>query len=478
MTIDDLKQNAGRRIVLVNPPVAVVDPVQLYFYADSFPLGLHQIRRWLASMGHEVELADMMGYGKHEKSFDEMLESGELAPLPRMPAGAPETDFAVWRYGQGVGWLESWFAGRDSPDEVWVSCSILFNAFLAHEVIRWVRKRFPEALVRFGGGYPTLLPEDAASSGAHDIVQGRIYEADAMQPSLEGIAHPLHYVSFRLTTGCPNRCAFCINGRDRMVRHDADEVVDFIQRTRETLGIKYFNNWDPNVLRFKPHLKKFLRELASRELDVRIRFDMGLEPPLLDDELLDLLAVSGVDAFTLPFETSDPVFARLFNKPYTIISSIRAAVRMRERNLSIRECHGTYVIGCPDEEFADLFATYHVTHRFGLRSTPFPLLVIPGSPIFQRYSALLKGKPSSCYNGHLFPLIQDKERLGRYRMMLGILSANDDRSKSQIAARLPEDLREAYGRGRVRGERLVEQVLDTDEEDSLDLLERLHNKVQ
>lgn len=477
MSVSDLVHSPGRSIVLVNPPVAVVDHVQLDFYADAFPFGLYQIREWLRRLGHHAQLADMMSYGKHQRDWSALVESGELTPIGSMPGGAAGTHLPVWRYGKGLEWLHRWLDDREAPDEFWVSCSILFNAFLAHEVIAGLKTRFPRATVRFGGGYPTLLPEDARQSGADEIVEGRVYEADGIQPELDGIPDNLHFVPFRLTTGCPNRCAFCINGRDRMIRHNIEAVVEFIRKTRETRGIRHFNNWDPNVLRFKPHLKQFLRELARQKLDVRLRFDMGFEPPLLDDELLDLLEPAGVEAFSLPFETSDPSFARLFNKPYTIVSSIRAADRIRKSGVQLSECHGTYVIGCPDEQPLDLFTTYHAMHQFDLHSTPFPMVVIPGSPIHDRYGHLLEGRAYPHYNGHLFPLIQDRDQANRYRRLLSLLSTNDPTQARRKSQALDESTRDAFEASRLRAERLIEAVLASRAPDSLELLTALHGQI-
>jgi hypothetical protein len=477
VTIDELATSAARRIVLVNPPVVVADRVQLDYYADAFPFGLYQIRQWLRNMGHHADIADMMAYGKHTKTWDQLVACGELTPLEAMPAGPPGTHLPVWRYGSTVEWLGDWFDSHEEPDEVWVSCSMLFNSDQAHEVISATRRRFPSALIRFGGGYPSLLPMDAARSGANDVHRGRLYAADRVQPELDGMPGILHFVPFRLTTGCPNRCAFCLNGRDQMVQHDVDSVLGFIRHTRETRGIRHFNNWDPNVLRFKPHLRSFLSSLSTLNLDVALRFDMGLEPPLLDREFIELLSTSHVEAFSVPFETANPTLAGLFGKPYTIISSIRALDRLSVMKDRLFECHGTYVFGVPDEDLVDLFCTYHVIRAFGLRSTPFPLAVLPESPLFDRYGHLLEGRPYAHYNGHLFPLIQERSRAALYRRLLDLLTTENPLVADAKAATLPEESAEAYARGKSMALALIDAALESTEPDSVALLERFHKAI-
>ena len=147
MRADDLDRAEPRVFALVNPPVAVVDSIQLDYYADALPLGLHQIAGWLMSHGHEVHLADMMGYGKHQYGWDQLVARGELTPAGKMRSGAPGLDLDVWLYGKRLAWLNEWFDGLSrTPDEVWVSCAMSFNAFAAHQVVKLAKERFPDAV--------------------------------------------------------------------------------------------------------------------------------------------------------------------------------------------------------------------------------------------------------------------------------------------------------------------------------------------
>ncbi len=474
MHLDELREGPRRRIALINPPVIALDRVQVDYYADAIPHGLFQIATWLGDLGHEVRVADMMSYEKHRRPWRDLLDRGELTPTSSVATGAPGHRLDAWRYGQPLEALESWF-GRlgEAPDEVWVTCAIPFNGDLAHEVIEGVRALAPNAMIRFGGGYPSALPQEAAASGADHVHVGRIQGADRVQPDLARHTRVRDFAHFRLTCGCPNRCTFCINGGDEMHRFDADEVLGYIRRTRDDLGITRFNNWDPNVLQFNDHLRVFLDGAASLPDDVELRFDMGLEPTLVDDLIPGLLRRGRVRAFSIPFESVDPARWRLYDKPYTVISTLRALGRLRNGGFDLSSCHGTYIIGFPDEDIGDVFAVHHLIRSAGLMGTPFPITPVKGSPIWDRYADQLEGRATRDLNGHAFPLLGDPEMVALYRRLLPVLVTTSAGGDEQLISELGAEVRDAWDEGKARAARLAEAVRRTAEPDTIDLLEHL-----
>ena len=475
MTEDLQIPAAGRRVLLINPPVVVVDRVQLDYYADAQPYGLLQIAGLLKQSGVDVGLIDLMGYGKHDRTWDDLEKSGELRRTDPLAAGAPGVRLDARLYGRSFDDFEARLAGEPrEPDEVWVTCSMLFNAFLAREVIRIARRRFPSTHIRLGGGYAALNPEHAALSGADEVFRGRVHAADLIKPDSASVGGGLNFALFRLTDGCPNRCTFCVNGRTSPRLFPIDAVMDYILEVHERTGIRRFNNWDPNILQFKPHLYAFLDEAARRgPADLELRFDMGLEPPKVDEELAERLSAARVRAFTVPVETSEPRMAALFAKPYTIISSIRAMRILKDRGPDPSGCHASYIIGMPEETWTDIFTTYRVIRFFGLRSTPFPITPLPGSPIHRRYRNRLEGRPFRELNGHLWPLIDDPRRLNLYRRLILLLAAATPDAADALIARFPEEIRTAYASGALRADRLIEAALGSDEKDGPALLRKI-----
>ncbi len=477
MGLEDLRSGPPRRIVLINPAVLALDRVQVDYYADAVPHGLFQIAAWLRGLGHRVRVADMMSYGKHHRRWRDLLRVGELIPAEPVATGAAGHRLDAWRYGQPLASLDTWFRSLGAPpDEVWVTCAIPFNAEPAHEVIARVRDMAPSAIIRFGGGYPSALPDDAATSDANHVHVGRVLDADRVQPDLAVDTKVRDFAHFRLTSGCPNKCTFCINGREAMHRFDAVAVLEWIRLVRRNLGITRFNNWDPNVLRFRPHLRKFLEGATKLPEDVVLRFDMGLEPDLIDDEAVALLRHGRVGAFSIPFESVEPTRWRLYEKPYTIISTLRAIDRLRAGRFNLTPCHGTYIIGYPDEELADIFAVHHLIRGAGMVGTPFPITPIKGSPIWDRYQDRLEGRAVRDLNGHAFPLLDDPERVALYARVLPVLATTRSDGPEQLIQDFPTEVRKAWREGAERAKRLVSAVRTTDASDSIELLEDLLDK--
>jgi len=470
---DELR-GAPRRIALINPPVIALDRIQVDYYADAIPHGLFQIATWLSDLGHEVRVADMMSYEKHRRRWRDLLASGDLSPTTPVATGAAGHHLDAWRYGQPLDALDTWF-GRlgGAPDEVWVTCAIPFNGEIAHAVIDRVRELAPKALIRFGGGYPSALPQEAAASGADDIHIGRIGAADRVQPDLARHTRVRDFAHFRLTCGCPNRCTFCINGSDDLHVFDAGEVLEYIRRTHRDLGVRQFNNWDPNVLQFGDHLRTFLAGAADLPDGIELRFDMGLEPALVDQGTAALLRAGRIKAFSIPFESVDPVRWRLYQKPYTVLSTIRALNHLRDGGFDLAPCHGTYIIGFPDETLTDVFAVHHLIRGAGLMGTPFPITPVRGSPIWDRYADQLEGRATRDLNGHAFPLLRDAKRVALYRRLFPVLVNTSPGGDESLIRAFDAEVREAWSAGRTVAERLARDIRETDTEDSVALLEQL-----
>ncbi len=468
-------QGPRRRIALINPPVIALDRIQVDYYADAIPHGLFQIATWLTGLGHEVRVADMMSYEKHRRRWRDLLRTGDLTPTAPVATGAPGHRLDAWRYGRPLDALDGWFKKLGGvPDEVWVTCAIPFNGEIAHEVIDRVRALAPGAWIRFGGGYPSALPGEAAGAGADDVHVGRVRDADRVQPELALHTRVRDFAHFRLTCGCPNQCTFCINGGDALHRFDVDEVLEYIRRTHRDLGICRFNNWDPNVLQFGDHLRAFLAGAAALPEEVALRFDMGLEPALVDVETAGLLRRGRVQAFSIPFESADPVRWRLFEKPYTVISTLRALDRLRAGGFDLSPCHGTYIIGFPDETLVDVFTVHHLIRRAGLMGTPFPITPVKGSPIWERYASCLEGRPTRDLNGHAFPLLEDAATVSLYRRLFPVLVNTSPGGDEQLIRDFSPEVRDAWSEGAARAEALAAAVRRTAEPDSVDLLERLN----
>ena len=161
----------------------------------------------------------------------------------------------------------------------------------------------------------------------------------------------------------------------------------------------------------------------------------------------------------------------MFDKPYTVISTLRALTLLRAGGFDVSPCHGTYIIGFPDEDLADVFAVHHSIRAAGLVGTPFPITPVRGSRVWDRYEDRLEGRSTRDLNGHAFPLLDDPVTVALYRRLLPVLATTVPDADEQMIRDFGPAVREAWAEGRALSNRLLEAVQGTDEPDCVELLE-------
>ncbi len=425
-----------RNVLLINTPVLAVDRFQVLLYAESIPFGLLQIAAYEMSRGCRVEFIDMMGYldGRFEAVIHPTNRYGDK------PAGCSQVSRLtrpVHLYGQSMATLRRRLARIDVPDEVLVSSCISFNWELTRDVIRVCREAFPGARILLGGFYPTAFPDHAVRCGADQIHQGRHHAAEAHPPSLELLSPRPPIWLFRLVLGCRHRCSFCLNANDGTeVIGNPAAVTREVLRVRASAGIRSFSCWDPNVMQELPTLTEFLSLMADAASDVRLKFEMGIQPDLLTPDVIDLMKRAGTSYMTIPFESSEPAMMKRFGKPYRMRDCMDAVARCRDQGFDTSRFHCTWVVGIPGEGYRHIFRTYFGVLKAGGLPTPFPITVSPGTREFDRHRDLVVGKDLDELNGHLWPLLSSARAVEEYEQIYQVINA----STAQEAERLARDL--------------------------------------
>ena len=230
-----------KRILAVNPPVLCVNECQREWYSFAHPTSLLKIAAYHKAMGHQVDFIDCMNY---ESEWNQPLRF-----YKKMPMGTRDLNLKIDTHvlGKPRDWLITQLAGHKTPDEIWVSCHITFNAQLAHATIASLKKVFDGIPVVFGGNYPTLFPDDAGKSGAQ-VFSGRLAEALTCFPDYSVFETPPEYFVFQLTLGCDNACSHCVNPMlGPIVKFDIDALVKDIILKRKEYDTRTFVNIDPNT---------------------------------------------------------------------------------------------------------------------------------------------------------------------------------------------------------------------------------------
>ncbi len=435
-----------KHILMIHPPVLTVDDHQTDMYAESWPLGFIRIGSWLKQQGHRVSFIDMMGYpGQYPGGVctAERLWGYKRAGDNRVKA----LTLPVYLYGMPLKTLENRLADLDPPDEIHISACISYNFEVVFRIIALCREYFPNAFIRMGGFYPTYFPDHARRSGADKIHRGPFEAAETTVPDASVMTALPPVWIFKLSDGCRFNCSYCANGYNGKTRTRSPvETADEIARMHGQHGVRYFSNWDPNIMMHPELLDRFLDELIRRALPVRIKFEMGVQPDRLTPAVAEKMYRAGCRAMTIPFESAEPAMMQRFGKPYRVEDSLRAMALCKKIGFDTTRFHCTFVVGIRDEGLPHLFRTYFAIVRSGGRPTPFPLTVTPGTREWDLHEPFLRGKGLDELNGHLWPCLGSREAVDAYQRMLAIICRPPDRETRRQADALPTDARRAFYR--------------------------------
>jgi hypothetical protein len=164
--------------------------------------------------------------------------------------------------------------------------------------------------------------------------------------------------------GCPNRCIYCTyNSRlegHRLRMRDPREVVDEIEEA---------------VLKHSPHIVEFvdsvfnnpaehalaiLEEIIRRPWKVEFT-TMGIQPPHLDREMLNLMWQAGFRSFMITPESASDKMLTSYHKGFNRDSVIQAAEALGHTRFSVWWC---FLLGGPGETHATIQESLDFCHQY------------------------------------------------------------------------------------------------------------------
>ena len=283
--------------------------------------------------------------------------------------------------------LRAGFAVRDRDDAATPDVFILNSCTVTHvadkkarQSISAAKRRYPNALTVMTGCYPERAAEEMAGLHSVDLVLGNARKPELVEsvsrrlsvdltPCADGrdVIPPAALLgrtraSVKIQEGCDQVCAYCIvpkvRGRERSVL--VEEIVDHVRRleiagcrevifTGTQLGHYGFD------LETGVDLTFLLRSVLARTDIPRIRVS-SLQPPEIDDRLLDLWVAEGdgrlCPHFHMPLQSGSDVILRRMRRTYTSDEYLRKVDLLRDR---ITGCGITtdVIAGFPGETDAD-----------------------------------------------------------------------------------------------------------------------------
>ena len=289
----------------------------------------------------------------------------------------------------------------------------------AREVSQYIKAKYPQTMIVWGGPHVTVLPEtieepfidflvrgygsistadliDNLKNGSRNLsdIQGLSYYDDEGQivqtprsTSHEGIrfdeipydlvdvnsSHYLHtYNQKRMfpifsAIGCPYRCSFCVHPRiyreingAKWVAYPDDEIINHILHVQKKYGANHIVFMDDTSFPDIRRMEHLFHMIIEKNINITMEFRGARinEIDRMSDEFLDLMVEAGGRVVMVGVESGSPHILKEFQKGITKEQILRANQKLA-RHPEISP-HYNFIYGAPGETYEDLLETKEV----------------------------------------------------------------------------------------------------------------------
>jgi len=467
------RQSAERYALLVSPPIYDTQ----YWGRWSLPYGLLRVASWLRTLGYRLKLIDCLeaNHGTKVKKRARKVRtlcSTEFDVPPKWQGFRPKPHQRIeYCFGTTPDQLRQQFltlreeaeAAAASPyeertfplpDEIWISSIMTYWWESTRDVVRLSKEVFPNAVVRVGGIYPTLIPDHAMTKlGLDDPLhlQGReldpldeqqqkrdlVVSATIPDANPHSLALDLYvqddlgnpepdgklpdYTILTTSRGCPFKCAYCAanvlnEGRRVWVRPYElayQEIRDCVDR-----GIREFCFYEDNLLLGRDNFFQLLQLIAD-DPDLRyvkLHAPEGIEVRLLHEDVVQLMRRAGFEKLYFPLETINPKMQKEWERNHTNMDRFFYALENAQKagfRLHCQDLNCFVLFGLPDEDLQAVYDTaVFASSRVG-SVIPMLFTPVPNTPMFEMYQDYVdkKGFDLQHLNGKLLPFLDyNRER--------------------------------------------------------------------
>lgn len=422
----------GRKALLINPPIYDTQ----YWARWSQPHGLLRIASWLREHhGYtDLRLLDCLATNKkrqvrYRHRPDGIIQRGNIKR--RMyEFGWPQKKLQqqLERHARG----ELFY-----PDEVWITSLMTYWWESTRDVVRLVQEVFdqPRPRIYVGGVYPTLCPDHANKnlSGTDEVivVRGEICDEAAnswtdLSLYEDEIYETLpHYALVTGSRGCPYNCDYCaqreLNAGRRCVQYrDPQDIAEELRHKQEAFNIREIAFYEDNMLLSRDD---FLARLdAIERLGLRFSFyaPEGIEPRLVDKELLTRMRQLGFKKMHLALETIDDSISRGWGRRQATAEAFDQAVEIAKESgfrIGNQDLNAFVLFGLPGEDLQAVVNTaLYASHRVG-SVVPMLFTPVPGSTLYKTHRDYLReemGWDLHQLNGKLLPFLEYNQQSQYY----------------------------------------------------------------
>lgn len=420
----------GRKALLINPPIYDTQ----YWPRWSQPHGLLKIATWLRQdHGYtHLRLLDCLATDKNRRvAFHQRPGNWGLVRRGNVTK-------KMWHFGWPLEKL-AYELRRHArhelfyPDEVWITSIMTYWWQSTRDVVRLIQEIFKGAPPRIyvGGIYPTLYPEHAEARLSADgdvvIVTGEICpEAANSWTDLSLYRDEVYeaqpsYAIITGSRGCPFNCAYCAqrklnSGRRSVQYRPAEDIAEELAVKQRELGIREIAFYEDNLLFNRDEFLARLDAIEARGLKFLIHAPEGIEPRLIEPELLTCMRAVGFERIYLALETIDDQISRSWNRRQATLERFDRAVSIAEAcgfRVGNQDLNAFVLFGLPDESLqAAVNTALYASRRVG-SVVPMLFTPVPGSILFDTHKSYLldeMGWDLHDLNGKLLPFLEYNQR--------------------------------------------------------------------
>lgn len=403
-----------KKVLLIRPQTTLHKDTT--FFGVGEPLGILYIAAVLEKDGYEVEILDAQLHCKKTYKGD-FITYGMDEEMMRASIKKANADFI------GI----SWFTACNEQD--------------VDRVCQLAKGINPDTPLAVGGTYPTLFPEKVikkenmdyvisgegeyrllrlinALNGNKEILLNGVMDKKNknMTPdhalehieNLDGLPFPArHLIDLKkyeqvnkeygvatpakglitTTRGCFGRCTYCsvyLTAGPKIRARSVDNIMEEIRFLKKQYGFTNFYFLDNNIVPKRSHFKDLVREIMKE--NIRWSVPLGLYPDLVDKELVELFAKSGLDVMNIAVESGSRRILDIMNKRVNLDHVLEIRNEARKYNLRVSS---NFIIGIIGDTKEDLLTTIEFIKKVKFDSVTFLYaLPISGTPFY--YESLRK----------------------------------------------------------------------------------------
>ena len=403
------------------PVVLLINPWIYDFAAYDFwvkPLGLLYIASILRKNGYDIHFIDCLDDGEyqqmgtndvkkaHPKHYGTGHFSKEHIEKPPVLAEIPRR---YSRYGISPQMFEEELNSIPKPDVVLVTSMMTYWYPGVFEVIRLVKKNYPDVPVMLGGIYATLCHDHALNfSGADFCIPGKgevsvlkkiselTKQKTSFIPNLEDL-DSLPYPAFDLlhnqdslcllsARGCPYRCTYCASSQlnDVFRERESKSVIDEIAYWIDSYHVKDFAFYDDALLcRTREKLISLLKGIIKSTINCSFHTPNGLHVRGMSQEVAELLLQAGFKTIRLGLETTDEGRQVQTGRKTTTEEFQGAVKHLREAGYAQGDIGVYLLIGLPGQRIQEIRKSIQFVKDCGARPFLAEYSPIPGTHLWE-----------------------------------------------------------------------------------------------